>query len=301
MKILITGSNGFLGSNLVSLFQSNSDHDVVSCSRFPNKHSKKHFILQEINGNTDWSESLQEIDVVIHCAGINDNKVLFDNTELINRYIEVDINGSKNLINQAAKYGVKQFIFISSVKVYGEFSPKEKKFSVDSDINPETIYGFSKCVIENEIRSIASNQNIRFTIIRPPIIYGPGVKGNIAFIKKLISLSLPIPVKGFASLRSIVSLDTLYKFIKICIESNINKSGIYNIHDIDISSEEMVRALALKLNKQPFIISKLFIYILTFLPSFKNMFNKLEKPLLINSKNTFQEFSIDVKSKNEFF
>jgi len=285
----------------VSLFQSNSDHDVVSCSRFPNKHSKKHFILQEINGNTDWSESLQEIDVVIHCAGINDNKVLFDNTELINRYVEVDINGSRNLMNQAANYGVKQFIFISSVKVYGESSAKDIKFSVDSDINPETIYGFSKFIIENEIRSIAKDQNIRFTIIRSPIIYGPGVKGNISFIKKLISLSFPIPVKGFVSLRSIVSLETLYKFIKICIESKVKKSGIYNIHDIDISSEEMVRALALKLNKRPFIISKLFIYLFTFLPSVKNMFNKLDKPLTINSKRTFREFSIDRKSKDDFF
>ena len=208
-KILVTGASGFVGSNIVKTLK-NYGHQVVGVSRSSHESTD---VIRRIDGDTDWSDILHGVDVVIHCAA----KVheMEPNEESEAEYYSVNFRGTLNLAEQA-KNRVKRFIFLSTIKVNGEETDANKFFANDTP-NPEGGYSSSKALAEKGLKEIMQSSQMEVVIIRPPLIYGPNPKGNLGILSKLIRARLPLPLIDFNA-RSLVYLGNLVEFTRLCIE-----------------------------------------------------------------------------------
>tara|TARA_B100000900_G_C20586770_1_gene719927 strand:+ start:1827 stop:2756 length:930 start_codon:yes stop_codon:yes gene_type:complete len=247
MKILVTGAGGFFGKNLVSLLASNYKTIPAYSSSFK---ENKQDLAFEIRPDTDWEEILQDIDIVIHLAA----RAHIMNKKERNSFDYDSINNlsSINLAKYASESFVKKFIFISTVKVSGEHSPPHTSLNT-SDINRNLDpYSKSKFDAEEGIKKVFSNSNTDLIIIRPPLIYGPGVKGNFRLLINLIKSQIPTPLGSINNKRSLVSTYNFIDFIEHCInfDKKINDTFFVSDGD-DISTPELIKLIANSLNKKP--------------------------------------------------
>lgn len=242
MNILITGASGFVGKTLCqSLIE--TEHQIIALSRSTVASSNiKHFEIAYFDGSTNLTDALNGVDVVIHLAGRA--HVLNDKTEnSYQKYAEVNIDATKKLALQAANCGAKRFIFISSIKVNGE-ATSTQPFNEANIPKPEDDYGKTKYEAEKELRLIAANSKMEVVIIRPPLIYGKGVKANFKNLIKLCQTRLPLPLGAIHNKRSMVHVDNLVDFIIICISHPKAANEIFLISDDeDISTSTLIRAI----------------------------------------------------------
>ena len=180
MKVLVTGASGFIGSALVQHLSSSAEIQVIGMVRSKTQrpeNSNIEFRFGEICDKKNLDIDLKDIDVVIHTAGrahIMDDK----SSNPLDEFRRINTRGTLNIAMLAANSGVKRFIFLSSIKVNGDSTDLGIPFSVDSEENPKDPYGVSKYEAEVGLRKISCNTNLGVTIIRPPLVYGKGVKGN---------------------------------------------------------------------------------------------------------------------------
>lgn len=244
MKILLTGISGFLGSRLAEVMMSNSDIDLTGVTRDnANLPVAKIVQIKTLNGNTDWSKALTDQRVVIHCAAayIMKDKELDPLTE----YRKVNVDGSLNLARQAAQAGTNRFIFISSIKVNGENTAIDKPFNAEEKPMPKDPYSISKWEAEQGLQQLASETNMEVVIIRSPLIYGPGVKGNFASMMKLVKKGLPLPLGAIHNKRTLVALDNLVDLIVTCIYHPAASNQTFLAgDDSDFSTTELLKGLA---------------------------------------------------------
>jgi nucleoside-diphosphate-sugar epimerase len=217
--ILVTGATGVVGRSLVEhLFQGGIC--VRGCSRRQNIAIQKCsdlFIIHDMSKNTKWNKALLDIDVVIHTAArvhIMDDSAAAPLTE----FRKVNTAGTLNLARQAAESGVKRFIFISSIKVNGEMTLSGQPFQPDYNYIPTDPYGLSKYEAEQGLLAIAKETGMEVVIIRPPLVYGPGVKANFYSMMKWMNKSIPLPLGAIHNKRSLVALDNLVSFIIHCAD-----------------------------------------------------------------------------------
>jgi nucleoside-diphosphate-sugar epimerase len=185
MKILITGSTGFLGKFLCQ-YLSNKDYSVIAHTRTPQVFSQSN--IQNIN--FDLNQNLEELDlegvqVVIHCAG---RAHVMNETAAspLDAYRQINVEGTLNLAKKAVQSGVRRFIYLSSIKVNGEEATQQKPFTAEDSINTDDPYGLSKYEAEQALKQLAQETGLEVVIIRPVLIYGPNVKANF---KSMISLA----------------------------------------------------------------------------------------------------------------
>jgi nucleoside-diphosphate-sugar epimerase len=200
-------------------------------------------------GDTDWSTALTNQQVVIHAAArahIMKDEV----ADPLAEYRRVNVDGTLNLARQAAAAGVKRFIFISSIKVNGEQTPLGQPFTADDTPAPEDAYGMSKWEAEQGLQQLASETGMEVVIIRPPLVYGPGVKGNFASMTKLVAKGLPLPLGAIHNQRSLVALDNLVDLIITCIDHPAAANQVFLAGDgQDLSTTELLRAVARAMGK----------------------------------------------------
>jgi UDP-glucose 4-epimerase len=217
-RILVTGASGFVGSRLIGHHQHQSRSEgmqfraitrkpLVSDSACVEVHT-----IDNIDFTTDWSDALVGVDVVVHLAArvhvMNDHA---DNP--LQEYRKANVASTLHLAQQAAMAGVKRFIFLSSIKVNGEKTKSGQPFTEESPPHPEDPYGVSKLEAEEGIRAISEQTGMEFVIIRPPLIYGPGVKANYLKLMQLVQRHFPLPLAGISNRRSMLALDNLIDFI----------------------------------------------------------------------------------------
>ncbi|WP_114153202.1 UDP-glucose 4-epimerase family protein [Chromobacterium haemolyticum] len=252
MRCLVTGSNGFVGRHLVSLLREKGS-DVVSVVR-TNKSNISNIddvVVGEINGDTNWFPVLNKVDCVIHAAArvhqMNDTAL-----DPLQEFCRVNTEGTLNLARQAAKNGVKRFIFISSIKVNGERTSHDGKFTADELGSPLDPYGISKAEAEAGLRVIAKENEMEVVIIRPPLVYGPGVKANFLALVKLIDKGIPLPFSKIDfNGRSLVSIQNLIDFISTCITHPRAANETFLVSDgCDLSTKELVLKLSRTLGKK---------------------------------------------------
>lgn len=221
-KILVTGASGFVGSNIVKTLK-NYGHQVVGVSRSSHESTD---VVRHIDGDTDWSDILHGVGVVIHCAA----KVheMDPNEESEAGYYSVNVHGTLNLAEQA-KHRVKRFIFLSTIKVNGE-ETDTNRFSANDTPNPEGDYSLSKALAEKGLKKIMQSSQMEVVIIRPPLIYGPNPKGNLRTLSKLVRARLPLPLIDFNA-RSLVYLGNLVDFTRLCIEHPGAANEIFLVSD----------------------------------------------------------------------
>lgn len=280
-RVLITGVNGFIGTALRKRLTSDGHH-VIGTSRNPEQEGGT-IRVSEINGETDWGEALRNVDVVVHLAArahITNEKSLdsFSLFERTNHY------GTKQLADECVKYGVKRFIYISSIGVNG--ASTDKAFSEDSEPSPEEPYAVSKFNAEKALNKIANVSGLETVIIRPPLVYGPGAKGNFLRLLKLVKYSIPLPIGNIENKRSMIGLTNFVDIIsKIIVADKITRR-LYLVSDgYDLSTSDFVKKIATRMHRKTIIYSfpQSIIKFLVRLVGKQREYMKLTSSLVINS------------------
>ena len=245
--ILITGSNGFIGSGLINKlikeYRNNKKiHIRAVCRQFLPEWPDfiERFRISELEVDTDWTEALVGCSVIVHLAA----RVHYLSEKVINPLVDYDkinVRSTLNLARQSADSGVKRFIFISSIKVNGEFTENGHYFNSNDCPAPRDDYALSKFKAEEELREIAKNTGMEVVIIRPPLVYGPGVKANFASMMKWLSLSIPLPLGAITNKRSLIGIENLVDFILVCIRHPKAANQIFLVSDgEDLSTTELL-------------------------------------------------------------
>ncbi|WP_097460160.1 UDP-glucose 4-epimerase family protein [Mangrovitalea sediminis] len=245
MRVLLTGASGFLGRRLSLYLCEQKRFELTSAVRFEavKAHGRK-VAVAGIDAATDWFDALAGQHVVIHAAArahVMKDKV----ADPLVEYRKVNVDGTLNLARQAAEAGVKRFIFISSIKVNGEQTPLGKPFTAADTPAPEDSYGISKWEAEQGLQELAAESGMEVVIIRPPLVYGPEVKGNFASMIRLLEYGLPLPLGAIHNRRSLVALDNLVDLIMTCIDHPAAANQVFLAGDgQDLSTTELLRAVA---------------------------------------------------------
>lgn len=246
--ILLTGVSGFLGGSLLNALINRN----VRClgRQRPLTLSDSSFYQSEINAGIDFTIAVEDISVIIHSAARV--HVMKDSScNPLHDFREVNTYGTLKLAQQAADAGVKRFIFISSIKVNGESTELNLPFKPDDVFIPTDPYGLSKYEAEIGLLNIAQETGMEVVIIRPPLVYGPGVKANFAAMMKWVYKGLPLPLGGIKqNKRSLVSIDNLVDLIITCIDhpQAVNQTFLVSDDD-DVSTTALLQNMAAALNR----------------------------------------------------
>jgi nucleoside-diphosphate-sugar epimerase len=239
-KIALTGATGFLGSHLLKN-KAFRGALVIGRKRPPNHRNFQKFSL---DAKDNLPLDLSDIDIIVHAAARA--HVMNDTTENpLDEFRLVNTVGTLLLAEQAAIAGVKRFIFISTIKVLGEQSEPDRAFRHDDPFNPQDPYSVSKGEAEEGLKQIGRDHGMEVVIIRPPLVYGRGVKGNFASLLKLVRLPLPLPLGSIQNKRSLVSIENLVDLIVVClIHKNAKNQTFLVSDDDDMSTSILLSRLA---------------------------------------------------------
>ncbi len=256
-KVLVTGATGFIGGAVIRRLIKEGSKDVVAAVRKPGLNissSLQTVILPSLAVDADWSEALVKVAVIVHCAA-RAHVMKDDAIDPVEAYREVNVAGTLELARQAALSGVKRFIFISSIKVNGESTPQGRQFLADDTPAPEDPYGVSKSEAEMGLLEIAKKSSMEVVIIRPPLVYGPGVKGNFASLMRWVERGVPLPLGAVHNLRSLVALDNLVDFILLCIMHPAAANEVFLVSDgDDISTSDLLKKIANAYGRRAWLI-----------------------------------------------
>lgn len=278
MNILITGSKGFVGSNIFNLL-SREGFQIFdgSLSKTFSENNNR------ITVNSNFDELLEGIDVVIHLAA----KVHIMDTNASNATnYELENTEITRLLGEAAiKANIKKFIFLSTIKVNGESTNLDSSFNEADVPNPTDRYSNSKYMAEEEIKRVFMDSQSSLIIIRPPLIYGPRVKGNFRNLIKIANLNFPLPLGSIKNKRSLLSVYNLSDFIKavLLFEDKLNETFILSDGD-DVSTPEIIKAVAHSNNRTALIFPfpKAIIFLLATLLGKKNYYHRITENLRVD-------------------
>lgn len=248
MNVLVTGANGFVGKQICirleqpkwrvrqALRQIQTNSRLVSF--------QEQVDIGEIGPNTNWQQALSGMDCLVHLAArvhvMNDSSV-----DPLADFRLTNVDAALNIARQAAAAGIKRFVFISSVKVNGESTLPGQAFTESVISYPQDPYGISKHEAEMGLRDVGAQTGMEIVIIRPPLVYGPGVKANFASLMHAVQRCWPLPLGAVHNQRSLVALDNLVDFIITCISHPLAANQTFLVSDgHDLSTTELVRGLA---------------------------------------------------------
>lgn len=254
MRIVLTGVTGFIGRRLARhLLERTDDHlCFVTRKEFEQADDPRVSVklINDIDEQTDWKEIVINCDVVIHAAA----RVHIMHEEAVDpltAYREVNVAGTLNLARQALKAGVKRFIYISSIKVNGESTRRGMPYTEDSIAKPECLYGVSKLEAEQGLFALANESGMEVVVIRPVLVYGPGVKGNFQYMIEWLIKGIPLPLGAVNNRRSFVHVDNLIDMITTCITHPNAANQVFLVSDgYDISTTRLLKKLRLLLDKR---------------------------------------------------
>ena len=277
-QILITGATGFLG-NYLSNFLVNQGFEIKKISRNKCNNEKKDL---DLNKEINWFQILDDVDCIVHTAAkvheINQN-------EKKNDYYNINFKATQRLAQQASESGVRRFIYISTVKVNGEFNDINFPISEKSKNDIFDFYSESKKKSEDALIELSKKTEMEVVIIRPPLIYGPNVSANFLKMITWINREIPLPLNDINNLRSMIYIKNLCDFISKCINHEKASNEIFLISDDqDISTSSLLKIISRKLNKRIrlFYFPKMLLYLLLLFTGNKGTYNKLFLSLNIN-------------------
>lgn len=260
-NVLVTGSTGFIGRSLVHacVLSNRSVRAGVSvldrCLGVPGSLC---VAVGNIDSYTDWTAALTGVDCVIHCAGRS--QVMDESRgDSLAAYRNTNVYGTRRLAEQAAASGVRKLVFLSSVKVCGETSARFEPalgarndggesldaFGPSDDGKPADPYGASKREAEKVLWEISAKTELEVVVVRPPLVYGPGVKGNLARLLKLVRAGVPLPLGAVQNKRSLIGLDNLVDLLIRCVDHPAAAGQTFLVSDgEDLSTPDLLRQIA---------------------------------------------------------
>ncbi len=276
-KILITGASGFIGQSLIK-YLSKLNKPVrgavrLNCSFLSNT-DIEYVPIRDIDHNTNWNKCLIDIDCIIHCAG-KAHIMKTEKNDLSKIYQSVNVDGTKQLAEQAAEAKIRRFIFLSSIKVNGENTNdddidkplNENKiiFSHKDLASPKDAYAKSKLEAEKVLWEISSKTGLEVVVVRLPLVYGYDAKGNLAKLKKLVRSKIPLPLSLVKNQRSMIGIDNLIDLLIRCIDHPKASGKTFLASDgKNLSTPEFIKLIASSMGRKANLFP-LPIYILKFL------------------------------------
>jgi nucleoside-diphosphate-sugar epimerase len=246
MNILITGANGFIGRALCDKLIAD-EYQVRGAVRGATQMTVlpsgvEGVMVGDIGPETDWSEALSGIDDIVHLAA-RVHVMRESVADPLAAFRQVNVEGTKRLARQASEAGVKRLVYISSVKVHGE--ENDIPYSEEDTSSFQDPYGVSKYEAEEVLKKVAAETGLEIVILRPPLVYGPGVKANFLRLLKLIHKRIPLPLGLVHNRRSMVYLGNLVSAIMICLKHPRAAGETFLVSDgKDISTADLVRKMA---------------------------------------------------------
>ena len=245
MTTLVTGANGFVGSALCARLRKDGT-PVRGAVRSSNARpgGTEGVTIDGLASDTDWSEALKNVEQVVHLAARV--HVMSDkSSDPLAEFRRVNVEGTAALARQAAVAGVRRFVYLSSVKVNGEFTEAGHPFTADDAPAPEDPYGVSKHEAEQLLRQIAAETGMEVVIIRPPLVYGPGVKANFESMMRWLARGVPLPLAAVTrNRRSLVALDNLVDLIVTCLNHPAAANQTFLVSDgEDLSTAQLLKRM----------------------------------------------------------
>lgn len=296
MMVLVTGASGFVGAALCASLQS-SNWCVLGAVRKLNQakpHRKityKEVVTGDISIETDWLESLRDVTHVVHLAARV--HVMHDiSGDPIAEFRKINVAATVKLAEQAASVGVRRFIYLSSIKVNGEFTEAGQPFTADDTTAPEDPYGISKFEAEEALRQIAYKTGMEVIIIRPPLVYGPGVKANFESMMRWLKRGVPLPLGALTqNKRSMVALGNLVDLIAVCLNHPAAANQTFLVSDgEDLSTADLLQrtSAALGVNARLFSVPPIVLKLLAKLLRKEAVYQRLCGSLQIDMTKTQQ-------------
>ena len=250
-SVLVTGASGFVGSALVERMLSDGRFHVRAALRQGEVHGAlvKGYSSPDLGASADWLTALQGVQAVLHCAGrvhvMNDQSA-----DPLDEFRRVNVVGTLRLARQAVEAGVSRFVFLSSIKVNGEGGSQYGPYIADAQFAPTDPYGISKMEAEQGLRALAAETGMQVVIIRPVLVYGPGVKANFLSMMRWLHKGVPLPFGAIHNSRSLVALDNLVDLIVTCIDHPAAANKTFLVSDgEDLSITELLRRMGKALGK----------------------------------------------------
>ncbi|MDP2244988.1 SDR family oxidoreductase [Pseudomonas sp.] len=250
-RVLVTGASGFLGSYLMTRITAEGLQPLAVLRKASSQISPDLPFIKvgDLSLTTDWSQALENVHVLIHAAArvhVMDDQ----SSDPIAEFRKVNVEGTLNLARQAAAAAVRRFIFISSVKVNGEGTAVGEPYLADAKPAPADPYGISKMEAEHGLRGLAAETGMEVVIIRPVLVYGPGVKANFLSMMRWLHKGVPLPFGAIHNRRSLVALDNLVDLIVTCIDHPAAANQTFLVSDgEDLSTTELLRRMGTALGK----------------------------------------------------
>ena len=290
--ILVTGCTGFLGAHLISELIKNPKLKVIGTCRKPYRTTcKQDFETRKLDllDTSTLDHLFDDIDVVIHTAGLA-HDVRSRASHLKSDYLKINTAATIDLATYAMQGSVSHFIFISSIKVNGDQTTSGEPFVHNSLANPNGIYALSKFRAENELKRIANNTKMAVTIIRPSLIYGPNLKGNLATMERLIRRRIPLPIGSINSnRRGLISVSNLTSLITECVFNPKAKNNVFLASDDkNRSTREIAYLVAKQIGIKPILI-KMPIFLIKFFATIlgkKDFTSKLTNSMEVDNSET---------------
>lgn len=292
LNVLVTGASGFIGKELVATLIREPSYNVIALYRNGDNESPSCCtkVYKDLTSGYDLKKELTHVDIVIHTAArvhIMDDKA----ANTLDEFRKINVASTLYLAHQAIAMGAKRFIFISSIKVNGEETGQGNSYSADDIPAPTDPYGISKMEAEHELKKLSKQTGLDVVIIRPVLVYGPGVKANFLNMMRWLDKRIPLPLGAIENRRSLVALDNLVDMIVVCISHPAAANETFLVSDgEDLSTAELLRRLGNALQRPARLlkVSPLLLKILATILGRKDIADRLLGSLVVDLNKTRQ-------------
>lgn len=252
--VLVSGASGFVGHALIQTLDQ-SGQLVRGAYRQAPEPGTAQVSVGDIGPDTDWSNALADVQAVVHCAARVHVMRDARSAKSLDSFRKVNVEGTANLARQAATAGVKRLVFVSSIKVNGETTTGLRPFTYDSQPAPQDPYGVSKWEAEQELWRISGETGLEIVVVRPPLVYGPGVKANFKRLMQAVDRRIPLPFGAIQNRRSMVYLNNLCDLLAVCAVHPCAPRHTFLVSDMrDVSTKELVQHLAYGMGVRPVLL-----------------------------------------------
>lgn len=259
MRILLTGANGFVGTAVQARVRAEAGCSVRAAVRSAAAAASLPAgsdvcVVGDLDADTDWRAALAGVDVVVHCAArVHVMRETAADPQA--EFRRVNRDATLALARAALAAGCRRLVFLSSVKVNGEASAPGQPFRADDLPAPQDAYGLSKLEAETGLLALAANSALEVVIVRPPLVYGPGVKGNFRTMMRVLRAGWPLPLAAVRNRRSLIAVDNLADLLLCCARHPAAAGRVWMAADgEDLSTPDLLRRLGAALGRKPWLL-----------------------------------------------